>query len=148
VRSRVPNIAVIAAAVSLSLAPRSSAQTVEWGAKAEITTSSVREVAGYYDWLLCCHPLFPGAMVDAKSGTAGTAGVFVAAPVEGWFAVQSELQFSRRQHSVGLQPYEAMTVSFTRDYIEAGGSGTSDDPRRWSESLLRRGGARLWIHGR
>jgi hypothetical protein len=30
---------------------------------------------------LCCHPQFPGAMVDAAAGAGVTAGGFVAVPI-------------------------------------------------------------------
>lgn len=85
-------------------------------------------MSDYYDWLLCGHPLFPGATVEPKAGVNGTGGVFVAAPVAGWFGVQGELLFSRRQHSVDLAPFETMTLSFRRDYVEAAGLARATIP--------------------
>ena len=67
------------------------------------------------------HPLFPEAKVDASPGTAFVAGGFAALPLHRWFDVQGELLFSRRRHSVDLQPYEAIQIPFTRDYVEASG---------------------------
>lgn len=110
---------IAAVAIVVLTAGRSDAQSVQWGAKAGITSSSVSEVADYYDWVLCCHPLFPHARVDSQAGINGTAGVFVAAPIAGWFGVQGELLYSRRQHAVDLQPYENVTLSFRRDYVDA-----------------------------
>ena len=118
---RAARVVSFTAAALLSIVPISGAQTVEWGAKAGINSSSVNAVPDYYDWLLCCHPLFPEAMVDASPGTAFAAGGFAALPVHGWFGVQGELLFSRRRHSVDFQPYEATHVTFTRDYVEASG---------------------------
>lgn len=112
-------IGVATLAILACVEGRAGAQSVEWGVKAGMTSSSVTGVADYYDWLLCCHPRFPDARVDPKAGVNGTGGVFVAAPVSGWFGVQGELLFSRRQHSVDLAPFEDMTLTFQRDYIEA-----------------------------
>lgn len=121
-------IGAVTVAVLCSMTSVSSAQTIEWGAKAGINRSSVNAVPGYYDWFLCCHPLFPDAMVDATSSAGFTAGGFVAVPIQSWFGVQGELLFSRRRHSVDLQPYEAIQATFTRDYLEAAGLAKLDFP--------------------
>jgi hypothetical protein len=118
---RAARISSLALAAVVSVASSSGAQTVEWGAKAGINSSSVNAVPDYYDWLLCCHPLFPGAMVDATAGTGFTAGGFAALSIHRRFAVQGELMFSRRRHSVDLRPYEEIQATFTRDYVEAFG---------------------------
>ena len=72
----------------LALAAASGAQEVQWGAKAGIDSSSLNAVPDYYDWLLCCHPLFPDARVDATSGTGFTAVGFAEWPIRTWFGVQ------------------------------------------------------------
>lgn len=114
-------ITSLALATVLSLASNSIAQTVQWGSKVGINSSSVNAVPDYYDWLLCCHPLAPDAMVDATSGTGLTTGGFAALRINRWFGVQGELLFSRKRHSVDLQPYEPIHVTFARDYVEAVG---------------------------
>jgi hypothetical protein len=118
---RPARIVSITLAAVVSLVSISGAQTVHWGAKAGINSSSVNAVPDYYDWVLCCHPLFPDAMVDATSSAGFTAGGFVALPIHTWFGVQGEILFSRKRHSVDLQPYEAIQATFTRDYVEAAG---------------------------
>lgn len=115
-------------AAVLSLVSISGAQTVEWGAKAGINSSSVNAVPDYYDWVLCCHPLFPEATVDATPSTGFTAGGFAALPIHRWLGIQGELLFSRRRHSVDLRPYEAIQVTFTRDYVEASGLARLEFP--------------------
>lgn len=112
----------------LSLVSTSIAQTVQWGAKAGINSTSVSAVPDYYDWLLCCHPQFPDAMVDSSSTTGFTGGGFVAFPIHTWFGVQGELLFSRRRHSVDLQPYEDIQITFARDYIEGSGLARFEFP--------------------
>jgi hypothetical protein len=111
----------IAAVAMCLLASVSGAQPVQWEAKAGINSTSVGAVPDYYDWVLCCHPLFPDAMVDATSAVGFTVGVAAAFPIASWYAVQGELLFSRRRHSVDFRPYEAIDVGFTRDYVEAAG---------------------------
>jgi outer membrane protein with beta-barrel domain len=110
-----------AVAVLLLLPSTSTAQTFEGGAKIGINSSSVNAVPDYYDWLLCCHPLDPNAMVDARSATGFTAGGFAGVRFHRWFAVQGEMLFSRKRHAVDLRPYEAIQITFTRDYIETAG---------------------------
>jgi len=114
-------IVSITLAAVFSLVSISGAQTVRWGAKAGINSSSVNAVPDYYDWVLCCHPLYPDAMVDAASSAGFTAGGVVALPIHTWFGVQGEILFSRKRHSVDLRPYEAIQATFTRDYVEAAG---------------------------
>jgi hypothetical protein len=112
------SIAVVAMCL---LASASGAQPVQWEAKAGINSVSLNAVPDYYDWVFCCHPLFPGAMVDATSAAGFTAGVGAALPITSWAGVQGELLFSRRRHAVDFRPYEAIDVTFTRDYVEAAG---------------------------
>ncbi|MGB2713227.1 MAG: outer membrane beta-barrel protein [Vicinamibacterales bacterium] len=114
-------IAVFALVAVLAVAADGTAQSTGWGAKVGINTTSLNGVPDYYDWLLCCHPRAPDAMVDASSATGFAAGVFAASRLHRWFAVQGEVLFSRRRHSVDLQPYEAIDITFTRDYVEAAG---------------------------
>jgi outer membrane protein with beta-barrel domain len=121
-------IVLLAIVGLLSVAATGGAQTVQWGAKAGINRSSVPRVPDYYDWLLCCHPLFPNAMVDAGSGTGFTAGAFVEIPVRGTFGVQGELMVSRRRHAVDLEPYYSIKATFARDYIEAAGLARFGSP--------------------
>ena len=101
------------------LASIAGAQTVHWGAKAGINSTSVKAVADYYDSFLCCHPLDPDAMVDSAPGAGFTAGGFAAVPIHAWLGVQGELLFSRNRHAVDLRPYEAIKATFTRDSVEA-----------------------------
>ena len=123
-----PRIGSLTVAAVLSLVSISAAQEVQWGAKAGINRSSVNAVPDYYDWLLCCLPRFPDAVVDATSSAGVTAGGFAALPIHRWFGVQGEMLFSRRRHFVDLQPYEAIQVTFTRDYIEAAGLAKLEFP--------------------
>lgn len=114
-------IAVFALVAVLAVAADGTAQSTGWGANVGINTTSLNGVPDYYDWLLCCHLLAPDPMVDASSATGFAAGVFAASRLHRWFAVQGEVLFSRRRHSVDLQPYEAIDITFTRDYVEAAG---------------------------
>lgn len=123
--ARIASVAVIA---FLALAPNSFAQTVQWGAKIGVNSSSVNAVPEYYDWLLCCHPLTPDAMVDASSSTGLTAGGFVAWRIHRSFGLQGEALFSRKRHSVDLQPYEPTEVTFARDYVEVVGLARLEFP--------------------
>jgi hypothetical protein len=106
----------------------SGAQTVQWGAKAGINSASVNAVPDYYDWVLCCDPLFPDAMVDATSSAGFTTGGFVAVPIHTWFGIQGEMLFSRKRHSVDLQPYERIQATFVRDYVEVAGLAKLEFP--------------------
>lgn len=71
-------IAVFALVAFLAVAADGTAQSTGWGAKVGINLTSLDGVPDYYDWLLCCHPLAPDAMVDASSTTGFAAGVFAA----------------------------------------------------------------------
>jgi Outer membrane protein beta-barrel domain len=123
--ARFGSLAVVAL---LSLASVGTAQTVQWGAKIGFNTSSVNAVPEYYDWLLCCLPLAPGAMVDASPSTGIAAGGFATVRIHGWFGVQGEALFSRKRHSVDLQPYEPTRITFARDYVEAVGLARFEFP--------------------
>ena len=105
-------------ALLLSVSPL-FAQSLQWGVKAGANTSSVGGVPDYYDWVLCCHPLYPDARVDAGSNGGFTAGGFVVVPIGRRFSIQSELLLARRRHSVDLSPYESIRITFGRDYLEA-----------------------------
>jgi hypothetical protein len=118
----------VAFSAAFFLASGANAQTVHFGAKGGINSTSVNGVPDYYDFLLCCHPLFPDARVDATRGRGFTAGGFVAWPIHERFAVQTELMLTRRRHSVNLQPYEPLQLDFRRDYIEAFGLATFQIP--------------------
>src|SRR5687768_11352972 len=101
---RAARVASITLTVVLSLSATGSAQGLELGVKAGINSSSVNAVPAYYDSLLCCHPLFPDAVVAASSGTGFAGGGFAALRIHPRFAVQGELLFSRKRHAVDLQP--------------------------------------------
>jgi hypothetical protein len=116
-RSRRVRLVVFATTLLLPLVVE--AQGVEWGVKAGVHNTSVAGVSDYYDWLLCCHPLFPNARVEPAGGVGGTAGVFLALPIRRGIAVQTEVNLSRKRHSVDLEPYEPIDVTFTRDVVEA-----------------------------
>lgn len=105
-----------------------SAQTIQWGVKAGANTSSVGGVPDYYDWVLCCHPLYPDARVEATSNGGFTAGGFAVIPIGRRFSIQTELLLSRRRHSVDLSPYESIRITFARDYVEASALPTLSVP--------------------
>jgi outer membrane protein with beta-barrel domain len=121
-------IAAITLTTILLLVSISRAQTVQWGAKAGVNRSSVNAVPDYYDWLLCCHPLVPDAMVDARPGAGFTGGLFAARPIRNWFGVQGDVLLSQKRHSVDLRPYEPIEVTFTRTYVEASGLAKLEFP--------------------
>jgi Outer membrane protein beta-barrel domain len=119
--SRPARIVSVTVAAVVSLVSICGAQTVTWGAKAGINRTSIDAVPEYYDWVLCCHPQFPDAMVDAAPSAGATAGGFVALPIRGRFGVQGEVLFSRRRHAVDLDPYEPLRLTFARNYVEVAG---------------------------
>jgi hypothetical protein len=121
-------IAAITLTTVLSVVSSTSAQSVQWGAKVGVNRTSVHAVPDYYDWLLCCHPLLPDAMVDATPGAGFTGGLFAARPIRNWFGVQGEVLFSQKRHSVDLRPYEPIDVTFTRNYVEAAGLAKLEFP--------------------
>jgi len=96
--------------------------------KAGINSASANAVPAYYDFLLCCHPLFPDAIVDASAGTGFAGGGFASLRIHPQFAVQGELLFSRKRHGVDLQPYEAIEIAFGRDYVEVVGLARLEFP--------------------
>jgi hypothetical protein len=114
-------LAAMTLAAVFHLASIASAQSVHWGAKAGLNSTSVKAVPDYYDSFLCCHPLDPDAMVDSTPGAGFTAGGFATVPIHAWLGLQGELLFSRNRHAVDLRPYEAIEASFTRDSVEAAG---------------------------
>ena len=124
-----PRIAAFTLTTVLSWVSISTAQAVQWGAKAGANSSSVQAVPEYYDWLLCCHPLFPDAMVDATPAGGFTGGLFAARTVRNWFGVQGEVLLSQKRHSVDLRPYEPIEVTFTRTYVEASALAKLEFPK-------------------
>jgi hypothetical protein len=137
---RSARIVSIAIASVLSLVSVCAAQSIHWGAKAGVNSTSVNDVTDYYDWVLCCHPRFPDATVGASSGAGVTAGGFVALPIHGWLGLQGEVGFSRKRHSVDLQPYEAIEATFTRDYVEVAGLAKVEFPVTAQNHLYVAGG--------
>jgi len=97
------------------------AQPIEWGVKAGVNSTSVASVPEYYDWLLCCVPSNPGAMVESTARTGVVGGAFVAVPITGWVAVQGDVLLAHRRHFVDLRPYENNQVTFARDYVDTAG---------------------------
>lgn len=125
---------------AMALASGAAAQSIEWGAKAGVNSTTVPGVPEYYDFLLCCHPLFPDARVEAAAGTGFTAGGFVAMPLHRAVGVQGELLLSRKRHSVDFRPYYASEATFTRDYVEAAGLLTLRFPAGGRSHIYVEGG--------
>jgi hypothetical protein len=113
-------IAVIALVAVMSAAPL-HAQTIEWGVKAGVESTAVASVPEYYDWFLCCNLLNRGAMVESTARRGFVGGVFIAAPIAGWVALQGDVMFAQRRHFVDLQPFENNQVTFERDYVDTAG---------------------------
>lgn len=98
-----------------------NAQMLHWGLKGGLGTSSVGGVPDYYDFVLCCHPLYPDARVGSTPKRGFTFGGFADFPIVDRFAIQAELLVTQRRHAVDLQPYQPIQIEFTRDSVEAAG---------------------------
>ena len=133
-------IAALAVAASLSFETIGAAQTLEWGVKAGVTRTSIDAVDDYYDFVLCCHPLFPNARVRADPGNDFTVGGFVKFPLGGRFGVQADLLLTRRRHGVDLQPFEPIQLTFRRDSVEASGLARFDIPVTRTNRIYVAGG--------
>jgi hypothetical protein len=97
------------------------AQSIEWGVKGGVGSTSVASMSEYYDWFLCCHPLNPNAMVQSTARRGFVGGVFVDLPITGWVSLQGDVLLAQRRHLVDLQPYDSNQVTFERDYVDAAG---------------------------
>jgi Outer membrane protein beta-barrel domain len=110
--------AVFAIAAVVSLPSMSSAQISHWGVKAGLGSTTVGGVPDYYDFVLCCHPLYPDALVKSTPKRGFTFGGFAEFPIVGPFGIQTELLVTQRRHAVDLEPYQPIQVEFTRDSVE------------------------------
>ena len=128
------------ALVAILFATPLRAQSIEWGVKAGLNRVSVASVPKYYDWLLCCHPLNPGAMVDSTARRGFVGGAFFAVPVTGWVALQGDVLLAQKRHFVDLQPYEKTQITFERDYVDVAGLVRLAVPVRGEHRLYVAGG--------
>ena len=115
--TRIGAIALVAIIVAAPL----HAQSIESGVKAGLNSASVASVPKYYDWLLCCLPLNPGAMVESTARRGFVGGAFFAVPITDWVALQGDVLLAQRRHFVDLRPYENNQVTFERDYVDTAG---------------------------
>src|SRR5688572_8571355 len=134
--TRIGAIALLAIVSAASL----QAQSIEWGVKAGVGSTSVASVPQYYDWLLCCHPLNPNAMVESTARRGFIGGVFIAVPVTGWISLQSDVLLAQRRHFVDLQPYENIEITFERDYVDTAGLVRLTFPVRGEHRIYVAGG--------
>lgn len=132
-------IGAIALIVLVSAAPL-HAQSIEWGVKAGVGSTSVASVPEYYNWLLCCHPLNPNAMVESTGRRGFLGGVFIGVPITGWVSLQGDVLLAQRRHFVNLQPYENNQVTFERDYVDAAGLMRMAFPVRGEHRIYVAGG--------
>ena len=114
---RIGTVALIAVISAVPLC----AQSIEWGVKAGVNSTSVASVPEYYDWLRCCDPLNPAAMVESTARRGFVGGAFIAVPITGWVALQGDVLLAQRRHFVDLEPYENNQITFERDYVDTSG---------------------------